>query len=91
MAQDNYAPLLGRLVALDGTSGPFRSCPYCAFNQGRIREGKGPHLGQVVCDNCGRHTAWIGRGHMDAMLAGMTSVGPIRPASCDLIDNEDAA
>lgn len=91
MAQDNYAPLLGRLVALDGSRGPFRSCPYCAFNQGRIREGKGPHLGQIVCDNCGRHTAWIGRGHMDAMLAGMTGVGPIRPASCDLIDDEDAA
>lgn len=91
MAQDNYAPLLGRLVALDGTRGPFRSCPYCAFNQGRIREGKGPHLGQVVCDNCSRHTAWVGRSHMDAMLAGMTGVGPIRPASCDLIDDEDAA
>lgn len=91
MAPDRYAPLVGRIVALDGASGPFRCCAWCGFNQGRVREGKGPHLGQIVCDNCGRHTAWIGRGHMDAMLAGATDKGPIRPASCDLIDDEDAA
>lgn len=91
MAPDRYAPLVGSIIALEGSKGPFRTCPYCAFNQGRIREGKGPHLGQITCDNCGRHTAWIGRDHMDAMLAGMTGVGPIQPAVCALIDDEDAA
>lgn len=92
MAQDRYAPLVGRIVALEGNGGPFRCCAYCGFNQGRVREGKGPHLGQVVCDNCGRHTAWIGRDHMDAMLAGTSTPGPILPRQIDgLIDDEDAA
>lgn len=91
MAPDRYAPLVGRVVALEGSSGPFRTCGYCGFHQGIVREGKGPHLGQIVCVNCARHTGWIGRSHMDAMLAGMTGKGPIRPPSDDMIDEGDAA
>lgn len=79
MAQERYAQLVGSRITLKGKSGPFRCCQYCGFNQGLIRDGKGPHVGQIVCGNCFRHTAWIGRDHMDAMV------------SCDLIDDEDAA
>lgn len=84
MAPDRYALLVGSIIALEGSKGPFRTCAYCGFHQGRIRDGKGPHIGQVVCDNCGRHTAWIGRDHMEAMLAGKSGTD-------DLIDDEDAA
>jgi hypothetical protein len=71
MAQNIYAPLVGRRVGLNpalGAQGPFRAC-ICGSTTGRISKGISSHPGHLKCDACGKHLAWIGAKHMDALLA----------------------
>jgi hypothetical protein len=68
VAQD-YACLQGEHVALTGARGPFRICPDCGNDEGKIAPGKGPHLACVQCINCGGFVAWLGRDHLSAMMA----------------------
>ncbi len=69
MAQDTYVSLVGRPVALEGTTGPFRACPYCVSHRGIVAPGAGPHIAAINCAQCERHLSWLGRDHLDAMAA----------------------
>lgn len=66
-----YAPILGQAVALDPSpyaTGPFRTC-VCGSALGVIGIGISTHPGHLKCAKCGKHLSWIGRSHMDALLA----------------------
>lgn len=69
MAQNDYARLAGEHVALSGDAGPFRLCPACGNDEGVVGSGCGPHLAAVACLHCDMHISWLGRSHLDAILA----------------------
>jgi hypothetical protein len=73
MAQNNFDCLHGTSVRLSEKSGPFQSCRYCIHesrNSGTVLFiGGNPHHAQIVCADCGMHVSWLGRNHLEAMLA----------------------
>lgn len=72
MAQNSFACLHGISVQLSGKTGPFRSCPYDGNGTGTGTVnfiGGNPHQAQVVCATCGMHVSWLGRDHLQAMMA----------------------
>lgn len=66
--QSAYAPIIGQSVVLSLTRGPFRSC-VCGSTLGIVGVGISTHPGHLKCAKCGKHLSWIGRSHMDALLA----------------------
>ena len=38
-----------------------RRCPDHPDRPPHIIAGQGPHLAQLVCQDCGRHLQWVGR------------------------------
>lgn len=69
MAQDIYAPLHGKTVAIDKLVGAFRECK-CGHQKALISvEPIGMHQGHLKCERCGNVTSYLGRDHMAAMLA----------------------
>lgn len=73
MAQDIYAPLAGKSVAIDKLTGTFRACVGCGNKTAVVSiEPIGMHHGHLTCTKCGRLTAYLGRDHMAAMLATLT-------------------
>lgn len=70
MAQSRYAPLDGTTVSLRDLTGPFRHCE-CGGARAILHTNGAPgfYLAELKCCDCGAHTSWLGRDHLDAMLA----------------------
>lgn len=70
MAQNSFTCLHGTSVKLDGKTGPFRECPYDGALTGTVNFiGGNPHHAQITCATCGMHVSWLGRDHLQAMMA----------------------
>lgn len=70
MAQDIYAPLEGKQIAIANLSGTFRACSKCGNTTASVSTKPiGMHHGHLLCTRCGNITAWLGRDHMAALLA----------------------
>lgn len=70
MAQDIYAPLEGKKIAIENLSGAFRKCRSCGGTLAVVSvKPVGMHHGQLTCTNCGEHCSWLQRDHLAAMLA----------------------
>lgn len=70
MAQDVFAPLEGKSIAIANLTGTFRSCGGCGNGSATISTRPiGAHHGHLNCTRCGRITAWLGRDHLAALLA----------------------
>lgn len=74
MAQDIYAPLEGKLVAIDKITGTFRKCVGCDHTTAKVSVRPiGMHHGHLTCQKCGRLTSYLGRDHLAALLAAHSS------------------
>lgn len=72
MAQDIYAPLEGKVVAIDKLAGTFRACGHCGNTEATVSTAPiGMHHGHLTCTKCRRMTAYLGRDHLAAMLAAL--------------------
>lgn len=69
MAQNSYAQVAGRIVALNGDTGPFRTCRHCGCTTGRVGAGADPHAASLVCTGCDRHIAWLSEASLRALAA----------------------
>lgn len=70
MAQNIYAVLHGNQIGISDLTGPFQSCRSCGGKIASINIfTPGNHAGELICDGCGAHTAFLSRDHMAALLA----------------------
>lgn len=70
MAQDAFAPLEGKVVAITNLAGTFRACGKCGHTEATVStEPVGMHHGHLKCTKCGNLTAFLGRDHLAALLA----------------------
>jgi hypothetical protein len=53
-------------IICDQPSGIFRRCSYCAGVHFTVMPGAGPHVAQLVCDDCKRGGRWLSRQHFGA-------------------------
>jgi hypothetical protein len=60
--------LIGRVITLNATSGSLRPCLKCGARRGRIGAGRGPHLFELRCTQCGYGPRWIGRELAESLL-----------------------
>jgi hypothetical protein len=57
---------IGERVTCDRPAGVFQPCR-CGSTSFTVREGKGPHAGQLVCNACHRRGRWLSRAHLEAV------------------------
>jgi hypothetical protein len=65
--EQNYPtkrPVIGGLaigdhVVCDAKRGAFRPCIWCGSNTFTVALGKGPHVAQLRCDECGCGGRWL--------------------------------
>jgi hypothetical protein len=55
---------IGDQVTCSEPTGAFRPCT-CGCSSFTVREGRGPHVAQLVCDCCERGGRWLSRRHFE--------------------------
>ena len=57
----------GQRVICNQPAGVFRACQ-CGGTIFTVAEGVGPHIGQLICEQCQRRGRWLGRFHFSSAM-----------------------